>query len=51
MKMACVNPRPARTLNGGDYSGYRTRDRIDRIVGLEMGADDYVTKRWNCANW
>src|ERR1700688_745249 len=27
-------------------TGHR-RDEIDRVVGLELGADDYVTKRFN----
>ncbi|WP_341647360.1 response regulator [Thauera humireducens] len=26
-------------------------DDVDRIVGLEMGADDYVAKPFNPANW
>ncbi len=26
-------------------------DRIDRIVGLEMGADDYVTKPLELRDW
>ena len=26
-------------------------DEIDKIVGLEMGADDYITKPFSPANW
>ena len=35
---------PPRALRRPDHHGQRPRRRVDRVVGLELGADDYIVK-------
>ena len=36
--------RAAVALGGADHRGHRAGDESDRVVGLELGADDYLVK-------
>ena len=43
-------PAPARR-QGADHRGHGPRGEADRVLGLELGADDYVTKPFSPASW
>ena len=40
--------REIRPIGGADHHADRPRREIDKIVGLELGADDYVVKPFSC---
>jgi two-component system alkaline phosphatase synthesis response regulator PhoP len=45
--LSCQERRPRRGSSGDDRALTARDDDIDKIVGLELGADDYLTKPFN----